>query len=61
MHIVRVCHVFTSADKQATRVLLELQFATAIEPEIQSLLIQDRNGEKSEAYKALTTAFYTKW
>lgn len=61
MHVVRACHVFTSADKQATRVLLELQFGTATEPEIQSLLIQDRNGEKSEAYKTLTTAFYTKW
>jgi len=61
MHIVRVCHVFTSAQKQATRVLLELECNENEEPEIQSLLIQDRNGEKSESYKELTRAFYTKW
>ncbi len=61
MHIVRVCHVFTSAQKQATRVLLELECNESEEPEIQSLLIQDRNGEKSESYKELTRAFYTKW
>ncbi len=61
LNVVRACHVYTSAEKQATRVLLELQLGASKEPEIQSLLIQDRNGAKSEAYKELTRAFYTKW
>jgi tRNA1Val (adenine37-N6)-methyltransferase len=61
LQVTRVCHVFTSADKQATRVLLELQAGYASEPQVESLLIQDRTGEKSEIYKELTRAFYTKW
>jgi tRNA1Val (adenine37-N6)-methyltransferase len=59
--VSRACHVFTSAEKQPTRVLLEMQTGNLIEPEIQTLLIQDRTGEKSEVYKELTRAFYTKW
>jgi tRNA1Val (adenine37-N6)-methyltransferase len=61
LHVVRICHVYTSADKQATRVLLELKMGPLDEPEIQSILIQGRNGEKSESYKELTWEFYTKW
>jgi tRNA1Val (adenine37-N6)-methyltransferase len=57
----RICHVFTLAHKDAARVMVEFTFHAAPEPEMESILIQKSPGEPSDAYKQMTTAFYTKW
>jgi len=57
----RICHVFTLAHKDAARVMIEFSFDAPTEPEMESILIQKSPGEPSDAYKQLTTAFYTKW
>ena len=57
----RICHVFTLVHKDAARVMIEFTFNSPIEPEMESILIQKSPGEPSEAYKQLTSAFYTKW
>jgi tRNA1Val (adenine37-N6)-methyltransferase len=57
----RISHVFTLAHKDAARVMVEFSFNAPTEPEMESILIQKSPGEPSEAYKQLTTEFYTKW
>lgn len=57
----RICHVFTLAHKDAARVMVEFSFEVTTEPEMESILIQKSPGEPSEAYKQLTTDYYTKW
>ncbi|MFM7725964.1 MAG: tRNA1(Val) (adenine(37)-N6)-methyltransferase [Flavobacteriales bacterium] len=57
----RICHVFTLAHKDAARVMIEFTFQAESEPEMESILIQKSPGEPSDAYKLLTTEFYTKW
>lgn len=57
----RICHVFTLAHKDAARVMIEFSFHTPTEPEMESILIQKSPGEPSDAYKQMTTEFYTKW
>ncbi len=58
---IRICHVFTLAHKDAARVMVEFSFDAPHEPEMESILIQKSPGEPSDAYKQLTTDFYTKW
>jgi len=58
---VRICHVFTLAHKDAARVMVEFCFNAPEEPEMDSILIQKSPGEPSDAYKQMTTEFYTKW
>lgn len=57
----RICHVFTLAHKDAARVMIEFSFDAPDEPEMESILIQKSPGEPSDAYKQMTTAYYTKW
>jgi tRNA1Val (adenine37-N6)-methyltransferase len=57
----RICHVFTLAHKDATRVMIEFVFDAIIEPKMESILIEKNPGEFSEAYKQLTSEFYMKW
>lgn len=57
----RICHVFTLAYKDASRVMVEFAFDASSEPEMESLLIEKSQGEFSEAYRLLTADFYTKW
>jgi tRNA1Val (adenine37-N6)-methyltransferase len=57
----RICHVFTLANKEATRVMVEFSREYDGEPKMESVLIERRPGEFSEAYKQLTGEFYTKW
>ncbi len=61
MHAERICHVFTLAYKDATRVMIEFEFAEPGEPLMESILIEKNPGEFSEAYKQLTKEFYMKW
>jgi tRNA1Val (adenine37-N6)-methyltransferase len=58
---VRITHVFTLAHKDAARVMVEFCFNSPEEPEMDSILIQKSPGEPSDAYKLMTTEFYTKW
>ncbi|MCC6600800.1 MAG: methyltransferase [Crocinitomicaceae bacterium] len=57
----RICHVFTLAHKDSTRVMLEFIQGYPGEPVMESLLIEKSPGEFSESYKLLTHEFYTKW
>jgi tRNA1Val (adenine37-N6)-methyltransferase len=57
----RICHVFTLAHKDPSRVMIEFTRTTVAEPAMESLLIEKSPGEFSEAYKNLTREFYTKW
>ena len=57
----RICHVFTLAHKDAARVMIEFCFSAPAEPEMDSILIQKSPGEPSDAYKQMTTEYYTKW
>ncbi len=57
----RICHVFTLAYKDATRVMVEFELNTIEEPRMESILIEKNPGEFSEAYKQLTREFYMKW
>jgi tRNA1Val (adenine37-N6)-methyltransferase len=57
----RICHVFTLADKDPTRVMIEFYKGEIAEPRMESILIERSPGEFSEAYKALTHEFYTRW
>jgi tRNA1Val (adenine37-N6)-methyltransferase len=57
----RICHVFTLAQKDASRVMIEFCFNAPTEPEMESLLIEKNPREFSEAYKMLTADLYTKW
>lgn len=57
----RICHVFTLAFKDPSRVMIELEMGFTGEPKMESILIEKSPGEKSEAYKELTRAFYLKW
>ncbi len=57
----RICHVFTLAFKDSTRVMIEFSRVRSGEPAMESLLIEKSPGELSEAYKTLTHEFYTKW
>jgi len=57
----RICHVYTLADRMASRVMIEFSVDYAGEPRMESLLIERRPGEFSEAYKELTHDFYTRW
>ena len=57
----RICHVFTLAHKDAARVMIEFCFNAPAEPEMDSILIQKSPGEPSDAYKQMTTEYYTKW
>ena len=58
---LRICHVFTLAHKDAARVMIEFCFNASAEPELDSILIQKSPGEPSDAYKQMTTEYYTKW
>lgn len=57
----RICHVFTLADREASRVMVEFGCSDGSEPRMESLLIERKPGEFSEAYKELTRDFYTRW
>lgn len=57
----RICHVYTLAYKNASRVMVEFQKNNENEPRMESLLIEKSPGEFSEAYKKLTMDLYTKW
>jgi tRNA1Val (adenine37-N6)-methyltransferase len=57
----RICHVFTLAHKEAARVMIEFSFHGSSKTEMESIIIQKSPGEPSDAYKQLTTEFYTKW
>jgi len=57
----RVCHVFTLAHKDSSRVMVEFSAIHHREPKMESLLIEKSPGEFSEAYKTMTSAYYTKW
>lgn len=57
----RICHVFTLAYKDATRVMIEFVSGIIGEPRMESILIEKNPGEFSEAYKQLTSDFYMKW
>ncbi|MFN8699803.1 MAG: tRNA1(Val) (adenine(37)-N6)-methyltransferase [Flavobacteriales bacterium] len=57
----RICHVFTLADREASRVMVEFGCSGGSEPQMESLLIERKPGEFSEAYKQLTRDFYTRW
>jgi tRNA1Val (adenine37-N6)-methyltransferase len=57
----RICHVFTLAHKDAARVMIEFSFEAPAEPDMESILIQKSPGEPSDAYKQMTTQYYTKW
>jgi tRNA1Val (adenine37-N6)-methyltransferase len=57
----RISHVFTLAHKDAARVMIEFSFHAPLEPEMESIIIQKSPGEPSDAYKQMTTAYYTKW
>lgn len=57
----RICHVFTLAYKDASRVMVEFEKSEETEPEMESLLIEKHPGEFSEAYRLLTQSLYTKW
>ena len=57
----RICHVFTLADREASRVMVEFGLSDGSEPRMESLLIERRPGEFSETYKELTRDFYTRW
>jgi tRNA1Val (adenine37-N6)-methyltransferase len=57
----RICHVFTLAHKDATRVMIEFSADEMVEPKMESILIEKSPGEFSEAYKNLTRDFYMKW
>lgn len=61
MKPTRVCHVFTLAHKDSSRVMVEFSATSAAEPKMESILIEKSPGEFSEAYKKMTSAFYTKW
>ncbi len=56
-----ICHVFTLAYKDATRVMIEFALSYQGEPTMESILIEKNPGEFSEAYKQLTKEFYMKW
>jgi len=58
---VRISHVFTLAHKDAARVMIEFSRQAPLEPDMESILIQKSPGEPSDAYKQMTTEFYTKW
>lgn len=57
----RVCHVFTLAHKDSSRVMVEFSAHHKGEPKMESVLIEKSPGEFSEAYKKMTSAYYTKW
>jgi len=57
----RIAHVFTLADKDATRVMVEFSRHYEFEPKMESILIEKSPGEISEAFKELTQPFYTRW
>lgn len=57
----RICHVYTLANKEAQRVMVEFSFPRTGEPKMESILIEKSPGEFSEAYKNLTREFYTRW
>lgn len=57
----RICHVYTLAYKNASRVMVEFEKNKGVEPRMESLLIEKSPGEFSEAYKKLTADLYTKW
>ncbi len=57
----RICHVYTLAYKEPPRVMLEFRRGEIAEPIMESILIEKSPGEFSEAYKALTHEFYTRW
>lgn len=61
LHLRRICHVFTLAHKDASRVMIECAFNHNSEPVMESILIEKSPGEFSEAYKSLTRDYYTKW
>jgi tRNA1Val (adenine37-N6)-methyltransferase len=57
----RICHVFTLAHKDASRVMVEFRKGEPFEPKMESILIEKSPGEFSEAYKEITRSLYTKW
>jgi len=57
----RICHVFTLASKDSSRVMVEFVKAMVDEIRMETLVIEKSPGEFSEAYKLLTKDFYTKW
>ena len=58
---MRICHVYTLAHKEASRVMVEFSKTDGGEPRMESILIEKSPGEFSEAYKRLTKELYTKW
>lgn len=61
LHAYRICHVFTLADREASRVMVEFNRTDSREPRMESLLIERKPGEFSQAYQDLTKDFYTRW
>jgi len=58
---IRICHVFTLAHKDSSRVMVEFSKENIIEPDMESILIEKKPGEFSAAYQQLTSELYTKW
>jgi tRNA1(Val) A37 N6-methylase TrmN6 len=61
LFLARICHVYTLATKEASRVMVEFCFGEKTETVMESLLIEKSPGLYSEAYKQLTRELYTKW
>lgn len=58
----RICHVFTLAYKDSSRVMVEFcKTNCPTEPLMESILIESSPGNFSEAYKNITKELYTKW
>lgn len=57
----RICHVYTLAYKEASRVMVEFVKSDGNEPRMESILIEKNPGEFSEAYRKITEELYTKW
>ena len=57
----RVCHVFTLPTKDSVRVMVEFSRNEIHEAVMESILIETRRGEISEAYKQMVKDYYIKW
>jgi tRNA1Val (adenine37-N6)-methyltransferase len=61
MGVERLCHVFTLATKEASRVMVEFSFDRTTATQQENIYIEKSPGEFSETFKTLTKEFYTKW
>jgi tRNA1Val (adenine37-N6)-methyltransferase len=56
----RICHVFTLATKDSSRVMVEFSHLHPVEPKMESILIEKSPGHWSEAYKELMRDYFIK-